>query len=423
MESLRQHFAVVTGEEAASIIRNGVAEDDLVLRSGGEGPDPDATAIESAGQALIDFHTDEIERMNSVERLRRIEELLAEAVRNVMRFDHFEIRLINKRSSQLELVIAVGLKPLDVGQLLYARAEDGISGFVATSGQSYLCRDVRSDPRYAAGLEGARSSLTVPLKLHGEVIGTFNIESDEENAFTDLDRRHAERLGAYIAVALHMLDLLVVERYSTRKRTAEMLAEEIRDSVEEARAACNRLRDRGQLDPDAAADLEAIVRAVDRVESRAGATVTGPRSLLGVERTLQMCKADPALADKRVLVVDDDAEIREEIEAILQKAGCRVTACESGQAAADALKSAAERGEAYHAVVSDVKLPDFNGYEIYQTVRDCFENVPVILMTGFGYDPHHSIVRASQEGLQSILFKPFKADQLLDEIHRAVAEQ
>jgi DNA-binding NtrC family response regulator len=45
----------------------------------------------------------------------------------------------------------------------------------------------------------------------------------------------------------------------------------------------------------------------------------------------------------------------------------------------------------------------------------------VILMTGFGYDPNHSIVRASQEGLQAVLFKPFKVDQLLAEVRKALS--
>jgi FixJ family two-component response regulator len=44
----------------------------------------------------------------------------------------------------------------------------------------------------------------------------------------------------------------------------------------------------------------------------------------------------------------------------------------------------------------------------------------VILMTGFGYDPHHCIVRASQEGLQSFLFKPFKATQLMDALRKSL---
>jgi len=44
----------------------------------------------------------------------------------------------------------------------------------------------------------------------------------------------------------------------------------------------------------------------------------------------------------------------------------------------------------------------------------------VILMTGFGYDPNHSIVRSSQEGLHCFLFKPFQAQQLLDEACKAI---
>jgi DNA-binding NtrC family response regulator len=41
-------------------------------------------------------------------------------------------------------------------------------------------------------------------------------------------------------------------------------------------------------------------------------------------------------------------------------------------------------------------------------------------MTGFGYDPHHSIVRASQEGLQCVLFKPFQCERLLEEVKKAL---
>jgi DNA-binding NtrC family response regulator len=46
--------------------------------------------------------------------------------------------------------------------------------------------------------------------------------------------------------------------------------------------------------------------------------------------------------------------------------------------------------------------------------------MPVILMTGFGYDPNHSIVRASQEGLAAVLFKPFRVEQLLAETRKAI---
>ena len=49
--------------------------------------------------------------------------------------------------------------------------------------------------------------------------------------------------------------------------------------------------------------------------------------------------------------------------------------------------------------------------------------VPLVLMTGFGYDPGHSIVKARQAGLDPrlVLYKPFRLDQLLETVELAVA--
>jgi FixJ family two-component response regulator len=44
------------------------------------------------------------------------------------------------------------------------------------------------------------------------------------------------------------------------------------------------------------------------------------------------------------------------------------------------------------------------------------QTVPLVLMTGFGYDPGHSIVKAKQAGLQAVLYKPFRLDQLLETV-------
>ena len=44
-------------------------------------------------------------------------------------------------------------------------------------------------------------------------------------------------------------------------------------------------------------------------------------------------------------------------------------------------------------------MPDKTGYDVFAAARKKSQTLPVILMTGFGYDPNHCIVRASQEGL------------------------
>jgi DNA-binding NtrC family response regulator len=41
-------------------------------------------------------------------------------------------------------------------------------------------------------------------------------------------------------------------------------------------------------------------------------------------------------------------------------------------------------------------------------------------MTGFGYDPTHSIVKARQEGLQTVLYKPFRSDRLMEAVEQAL---
>src|SRR5207253_5049222 len=77
----------------------------------------------------------------------------------------------------------------------------------------------------------------------------------------------------------------------------------------------------------------------------------------------------------------------------------------------------------FNLVISDIKMPDKSGYDVFAAARRTAVGTPVILMTGFGYDPNHSIVRASQEGLQAVLFKPFKVNLLLAEVRKALQLQ
>jgi CheY-like chemotaxis protein len=68
----------------------------------------------------------------------------------------------------------------------------------------------------------------------------------------------------------------------------------------------------------------------------------------------------------------------------------------------------------YDTILADIRLPDLAGYEVYRRLREAQPQAQVILMTSYGYDPAHSIVKARQDGLRYVLFKPFRVDQLLD---------
>ncbi len=65
-------------------------------------------------------------------------------------------------------------------------------------------------------------------------------------------------------------------------------------------------------------------------------------------------------------------------------------------------------------VLTDIAMPDMDGYELYWRVKDYDSTLPVIMMTGFGYDPNHVLVRAKVDGLQDILYKPFDIERLVD---------
>lgn len=69
-------------------------------------------------------------------------------------------------------------------------------------------------------------------------------------------------------------------------------------------------------------------------------------------------------------------------------------------------------------VLTDIAMPDMDGYELFWRVKDYDENIPVIMMTGFGYDPNHVLVRAKVDGLKDVLFKPFDVEKLVDLIDR-----
>lgn len=74
-------------------------------------------------------------------------------------------------------------------------------------------------------------------------------------------------------------------------------------------------------------------------------------------------------------------------------------------------------------VLTDIAMPDMDGYELFWRVKDYDEKIPVIMMTGFGYDPNHVLVRAKVDGLKDVLFKPFDVEKLVAIIDRKLSSR
>jgi CheY-like chemotaxis protein len=372
-------------------------------------------AIDQAGRELVRLEGEAIAKLSVGQRLKLLEEKIIKFCRQLMHFDHFAIRLLDRKTNKLEIVICVGMPTEALEVELFAQPErNGISGYVAATGRSYICSDVEKDPRYVTGLTAARSSLTVPLMLHDKVIGIFNIESQQAAAFTEDDRQFAEIFGRYVAVALNILNLLVVERYTTTGQLASDVSSEVSGPLNDIMSEATLLMEDYIGDEELRKRLRMIAENVGKIRQSLREVAGGPKTLLGGEAPKA---ADPLLQKKRILVADDEPNIRQTIADLLARLGCLVDQAKDGAEACAFLASQ----PTYDMVLSDIKMPHKNGYEIFAAAQKIGHSPPVILMTGFGYDPSHSIVRASHEGLSAVLFKPFKVEQLLTEVRKAIA--
>jgi two-component system, sensor histidine kinase SagS len=372
-------------------------------------------AIDRAGRELVRIDYQSISHRDAAQRLVLLEERIIRYSREVLQYQHFEVMLLDKRNNRLEPLLAEGLDRTAEKQELFARTEgNGICGYVAATGRSYVCPDVTKDDRYLPGLPGAGSTLTVPLRLHDAVVGVLNVESDRAGAFAEEDRQFAEIFANYVALALHILNLLVFERHTTHTQIEGSIAAEfsgpVNDIVTEASELMEDYIGHDDLRKRIASIIDQAVLVRDAIQRLSRGTATGP-----IPR--EPAQPDPILCGKRVLVADDEESIRQTVQDVLAPFGMIVELACDGAVAKEMIQRSS-----YDLVISDIKMPGASGYEVFAQAKACSPQTKVILITGFGYDPNHSIVRANQEGLSAVIFKPFKVKQLLEECRSALAK-
>jgi CheY-like chemotaxis protein len=377
------------------------------------------TAIHRAGVELADLTPAEVARMTVDERIELLKANIIHHTKHLLDFDTVEIRLLDRETGRLELLLAEGMAIQASERELFAEPHgNGVTGFVAATGKSYLCENTAHDPLYLPGAPDAKSSLTVPLILHDEVIGTFNVESPDIGAFEENDRLFLEIFSRDVAAAVNTLELLVAEKMTTATESVEAIHREVALPVDEILNDVVGLLDRyiGH-DEEATERMRRILdnaREIKQLIQKVGEEMTPSVAHPPVPAR----PSRPTLREQHVLVADNDATVRRAAHELLGRYGCVVETTHDGREAV----GMARTGH-YDVVLADVRLPDMSGYECFCQLRGVLAQVPIILMTGFGYDPTHSIVKARQEGLQGILYKPFRVDQLLDAVETAVTRE
>jgi FixJ family two-component response regulator len=114
-----------------------------------------------------------------------------------------------------------------------------------------------------------------------------------------------------------------------------------------------------------------------------------------------------------VVVVDDDASIREALGSLIRSVGLQVEAYSTAQ---EFLR--APRPDSAACLVLDVRLPGLSGLDLQRELTRVGEYIPIIFITGHGDIPMS--VRAMKAGATEFLAKPFREQDLLDAVQQAL---
>lgn len=372
-------------------------------------------AVHQAGLDLGDLDSEDVLDLSPYERIELLKSKLLHYTRELLEFDTVEVRVLDPETGKLKPLLDFGMDIDAASRELMAQPQgNGVTGFVASTGKSYLCEDTTNDPLYLPGAVGAKSSLTVPLVRHEMVLGTFNVESPQIGAFTASDLRFLELFCREVAIALNTLELLEVEKETSVAASTKKMLCEVSDPVDEI------LSDASWLFEKFCGGESEVCTRIQRIINH----TQDIRKLIRENRTSESGEVTrastsrsthPHLAGKRILVVDTSVEVRKQAHEILERYDMVVDAVRTAD---EALRMV--RTFSYHAVIADKSPPDMKGTEMFRQLRQIQDHLPIMLTTGFGYDGEHTLVRCREMGMRKTLYKPFIVDQVVKAIEDAL---
>ncbi len=119
---------------------------------------------------------------------------------------------------------------------------------------------------------------------------------------------------------------------------------------------------------------------------------------------------------RQVVVADDDADMRSLIGQALRRAGLQVVEAGDGGALLHEVEQGERAREGDHPdlVITDVHMPDTSGLTALARLRQCYPEVPVIVITAFGDEEIHAA--AKELGAAAVFDKPFDLHQFSDAV-------
>jgi PAS domain S-box-containing protein len=266
-------------------------------------------------------------------------------------------------------------------------AEHGGKGIVETFRTTFLSKDGERIPVAISG--------TILYDEQGREDGTIGFAKDLREI---LLKDQLATLGEVAVGLSHEINnplAVIVNQVELLERDILRLAGEGDISVEEERLDAVR-REISRIS-------EILMRLDEMVREESYETIdyVGPTRMIDLRaRRKRTWEADQRLRGMRVLVVDDDMGICSSLRQILENDGCLVEIASDGKQALMRL----DQGS-FDAVLTDVVMPNMDGYELYTAIRQRRPNLPVLMMTAFHYDKDHIIKRSRVAGLKTVIFK------------------
>jgi diguanylate cyclase (GGDEF)-like protein len=136
----------------------------------------------------------------------RLDALLDQVCRilsDTFHYNKIAIMIVDRGANELVFKASLGYQNIvgEMGRRLKI-GKEGITGMVAATGEPIMVKDVTQNQHYVSIDGKTRSELAVPLKIKQQVVGVLNVESDNVNAFDQVDQRLLTTLASQVAVAL-----------------------------------------------------------------------------------------------------------------------------------------------------------------------------------------------------------------------------
>lgn len=118
--------------------------------------------------------------------------------------------------------------------------------------------------------------------------------------------------------------------------------------------------------------------------------------------------------NKNILVVDDESDVLEFLKIYLESLGWNTICVETTAKAFEELAR-----NFIFLILTDIAMPEKDGYEFISELKQSGVPSQLALMTGFGYNPNHTLVKINKLSKFPCLFKPFNREKLAETIQKA----